>query len=230
MAGTIEAAYAAAPWLRHAEVAGCRVILDLRVERYRVLNQAASMMWCALTGESSVAGAIEALSATYQVEESRLISDLETFARQCLEGGLLTHAGGECEASYTDAQAVRHAGPSIMLALYSLVATARSVRRHGFAATYKRYERLARGESSQPGAKALRAFSRAENLFVAARAPDDCLVRSLALFRFLNRSGCRAVHVIGVQRFPFRAHAWVECDGQPALQSSVERYTPLARI
>jgi len=218
-----------------AEQHGCVVILDLRTERYRVLNEAGSVMWRVLTGESSLSVAWDVLRARYQVEEHRLAADLSVFARQCIEEGLLKSASdtdGDGAGSMGGAGAAPavYKRPSILLALRSLVETARSVRRDGFAATYARYERIPRGHILEPGSKALRAFGRAENLYVASRAPDDCLVRSLALFRFLNQSGVRAAHVIGVNRFPFLAHAWVECNGQPALQASVQAFTPLARI
>jgi hypothetical protein len=34
--------------------------------------------------------------------------------------------------------------------------------------------------------------------------------------------------VIGVRRFPFGAHAWVEVDGEPMQQLHVHGYAPLA--
>lgn len=40
-----------------------------------------------------------------------------------------------------------------------------------------------------------------------------CLQRSAASACLLRRYGIAAQMVIGVQRFPFRAHAWVEVDG-----------------
>ena len=41
-----------------------------------------------------------------------------------------------------------------------------------------------------------------------------CLQRSAATACLLKRYGVAAVMVIGVQQMPFRAHAWVEVDGQ----------------
>ena len=52
-----------------------------------------------------------------------------------------------------------------------------------------------------------RALSLAENFFIIASAPKDCLPRSLSLYRFLLIAGVPADHVIGVRRFPFQAHA-----------------------
>ena len=42
----------------------------------------------------------------------------------------------------------------------------------------------------------------------------NCLPRSLAIYVLLRRQGVPAVLRIGVKRFPFAAHAWVECLGE----------------
>ena len=41
-----------------------------------------------------------------------------------------------------------------------------------------------------------------------------CLQRSSATACLLKKYGVRAQMVIGAQRMPFKAHAWVEVDGQ----------------
>ena len=42
----------------------------------------------------------------------------------------------------------------------------------------------------------------------------DCLPRSLTLYVLLRRRRVVATLHIGVKRFPFGAHAWVECQGE----------------
>ncbi len=42
----------------------------------------------------------------------------------------------------------------------------------------------------------------------------DCLPRALAIFVLLRRQGVPATLRIGVKRYPFGAHAWVECLGE----------------
>lgn len=59
----------------------------------------------------------------------------------------------------------------------------------------------------------------------------DCLPRSLAIYVLLRRQGVPAMLRIGVKRFPFAAHAWVECLGE-VLDDSLddwqhERYVPI---
>ena len=49
------------------------------------------------------------------------------------------------------------------------------------------------------------------------RRQRDCLPRALTACLLLWRSGVPATLRIGVKRFPFGAHAWVECDGQMVL-------------
>lgn len=41
-----------------------------------------------------------------------------------------------------------------------------------------------------------------------------CLPQAIAIARLLRRRGYPVSLVIAVRRFPFAAHAWVECDGQ----------------
>ncbi|HET6764919.1 MAG TPA: lasso peptide biosynthesis B2 protein [Longimicrobiaceae bacterium] len=42
-----------------------------------------------------------------------------------------------------------------------------------------------------------------------------CLEQSLALYVLLRRRGVPAELALGVQPYPFTAHAWVEVDGEP---------------
>ena len=59
----------------------------------------------------------------------------------------------------------------------------------------------------------------------------DCLPRSVAIYILLRRRGVPATLRIGVKRFPFGAHAWVECLGE-VLDDSIddwqhEPYVPI---
>lgn len=46
------------------------------------------------------------------------------------------------------------------------------------------------------------------------RRRPDCLPRAVAIFVLLHRRGVPATLRIGVKRYPFGAHAWVECLGE----------------
>lgn len=70
--------------------------------------------------------------------------------------------------------------------------------------------------SAEPSATAVTAMVDAVDLactWYPKTAP--CLQRSAVLCRQLRQAGVGAVLVIGVQRFPFRSHAWVEVEGIP---------------
>lgn len=70
----------------------------------------------------------------------------------------------------------------------------------------------------------IRQPSKAENYSDICRAVDiacvlyfkqvQCLQRSAALVRLLRKRGIPAELVIGIQKWPFRAHAWAEIAGQ----------------
>lgn len=56
-----------------------------------------------------------------------------------------------------------------------------------------------------------------------------CLEQSLALYVLLRRRGVPAELRVGVQVYPFYAHAWVELDGRPVNEDpeTVARFRPL---
>ena len=63
------------------------------------------------------------------------------------------------------------------------------------------------------------------------RRGPDCLPRALVIFMLLRCRGVPATLRIGVKRFPFGAHAWVECLGEVLDESrddwQHERYVPI---
>lgn len=223
--------------IRHAEVEGCRIILDLRSESYRVLDDVGGKMWSILTGEVARDAALAGLCDKYEVAPARLEADLSAFAARCVEEHLLEPAADArprpdpAATEPTDAtRPVRRLLPGVLAALRSLLATQRAISRDGFRATYERYALIPVRPPGPSLDGAVRAFCRAENFYVVRRAPDDCLVRSLSLYRSLREAGHRAEHVIGVRRFPFQAHAWVECAGEVVLDTRAEHFAPLARM
>lgn len=80
--------------------------------------------------------------------------------------------------------------------------------------------------------RSLATFARAEHAVASRLGADDCLPRSLALYAFLRRCGLPVCHRIGVRRYPFGSHAWVEHESAPLLDSPdrTGRYTPIATI
>lgn len=56
-----------------------------------------------------------------------------------------------------------------------------------------------------------------------------CLEQSLSLYVLLRRRGVPAQLKLGVQAYPFYAHAWVELDGEPVNEDRevVEKFQPM---
>ena len=59
----------------------------------------------------------------------------------------------------------------------------------------------------------------------------DCLPRAMAIYVLLRGRGTPATLCIGVKRYPFGAHAWVECMGEvldnPRADWQHEPYVPI---
>ncbi|HXR31567.1 MAG TPA: lasso peptide biosynthesis B2 protein [Solirubrobacterales bacterium] len=63
--------------------------------------------------------------------------------------------------------------------------------------------------------------------------PTDsrCLVRSLVYLSLLAKRGVASTLVIGARTEPdFKAHAWIECEGEPLLPSGDGEFAPLTVI
>jgi len=215
-------------------------MLDLRSGVYVVLDRVATAMWHALTTVADPVERIAELERRFEAPADRLEADLAAFARDCRDRGFLGTApsveGGPASVGRP------RGGAFVFRAWLALLATTRALARHGFPDTYRRYGHLPRPAPGGPApgaeppdqrsARALRAFSRAENFFLMRSAPRDCLPRSLALYRFLLSVGVPAEHCIGVRRFPFEAHAWVECRGRVVHDSRgyTDGFTELSRL
>jgi len=91
--------------------------------------------------------------------------------------------------------------------------------------------RVRRGGSGGDAERIDRALGTVRRYYVNRKA-KDCLPRALAAFYLLRREGLEPELLIGVKRFPFSAHSWVELDGkviadQPGVAAD---YTPLKRM
>ena len=98
-------------------------------------------------------------------------------------------------------------------AYWSLVSFDRSVARNRFADLHARVRRC-RIRAKAPPADVVERISSAVNLACIWYWKEVlCLQRSAATTCLLKQHGVAAQMVIGTQRMPFKAHAWVEVDG-----------------
>ena len=111
----------------------------------------------------------------------------------------------------------------------------RLLSRQGLKAAYRLARRVswesAPGDDGEgpPVEPLLRRFLTADRWVTSSLGAEDCLPRSLALFTYLRGCGVRASHHVGVAQYPFRAHAWVEFEGEPLLDRA-ERVAEFAKI
>jgi len=187
-------------------------ILDILTGEYHGLGPDQTRLWSVLFSKEGSGPANIGHSVPWE-DRDALVSSLQ--AKGWLEEGskLLRKPGITLRLS-----------PSID-AFYCLMRTALTLRSSSFHAAYSWAKQCSAapllGQRQAMTAFQLEAamehFHCAERFWISRGAARDCLPRSLALFAYLRRCGLPAKHVIGVKRFPFAAHAWVEVEAKPLL-------------
>lgn len=116
----------------------------------------------------------------------------------------------------TRTTAVRNA-PSVALCLALLALFDLSLRCFGLRRTVHMVQRYVRprNDAPDPSVLAAEAVRRVANAAVFYPRRALCLEQSVVLFYVLRRRGVPAELKVGVQPFPFVAHAWVEHEGRP---------------
>lgn len=178
-----------------ADVDGVVIILDARTGRYLALPTDKRAVW------------LEHFSAGNVGK----VTDSE-FRSQLIDYGWLAEK----------AQKTRHAPRPTFLSkssLCCLVVSYLRLRLFGFRSVLRWAECVGDGPDTEVLERCLARFTASEVLIPHRRGTEDCLPRSLALYRYLRAHGVAAEFFIGVKRFPFQAHAWVEAAGQPLLQT-----------
>lgn len=90
-------------------------------------------------------------------------------------------------------------------------------------------KRLSRSESAAVIRRTLSAVRAATRCYYRTR--PDCLPKSMTLYALLRSQDVPVEFVIGVAKYPFSAHAWVEHHGEPLDESpsNLRRYRVLLR-
>ncbi|MDP9011781.1 MAG: lasso peptide biosynthesis B2 protein [Pseudomonadota bacterium] len=227
--------------IRFREIDGCAVILDLCSERYSVLNELGTGMWACLTGAGDSKSRVRRWSEEYSVTADDILRSMEEFRADCVRKGLLRPwesegpqpDGPQHNSGWPWLAKMYRRLPAWVLAIAALTTTALSLKCLGFGKTYGRRSGVSAASPSTLSTSLesiVRPFLLAENFVFFSRAPNDCLMRSLALFHYLRWRGVPAVHVIGVRRVPFIAHAWVEVAGEGVLAPRPRGFVPLATL
>lgn len=86
-----------APDVLLQDLEGEAVLLNLANGQYYGLDASSFHMYKALTSASSVQAAYEALAQEYEVDPSRLRSDLDQFLGHLLENGLVRYADSQSQ-------------------------------------------------------------------------------------------------------------------------------------
>lgn len=92
----------------------------------------------------------------------------------------------------------------------------------GFGRTYRIIARLTRSKDAAVGGCTVAVNATAERVAIAAAFFPGralCLEQSLAIYFLLRRMSLQATLQLGVQAYPFAAHAWVEHAGEPVNES-----------
>ena len=218
-------------FVRQSAIDGNLLLLDLRRGEYLLLDEIASAIWQGLVAGATDDALLKSLQQHFDVPDGQLSADIADFKTRCIDEKLLVEWHDPVSHTHSRRRLGRIVLPTIA-AWWCLLDTSRRLRRQGFAEAYRVAVEEAPKVSRAIDKRRLRcaeaAFSRAENVFLSKRAPDDCLQRSMALFRFLRSMGFPAKHSIGFARNPFSAHAWVECGNRVILD--VDRRNSLTKL
>lgn len=124
--------------------------------------------------------------------------------------------------------------PSVARCALALLAVRAHLKARGFGPAVARAKRLgarAAGAGLAPAEVERAAYHVAvAAAFFPGRAV--CLEQSLALYLLLRRRGVPAELRLGVQAYPFYAHAWVEVDGAPVNEDpeTVDKFRTLPEV
>ena len=218
--------------IRARVIDGLLVVLDLKADRYSILDDIGTAFWRVLTERADDARGVGELCSKFGAPADVVESDLRAFRQRCIDRGWLTGSMPLASSGFV----ARHpAKPTPFYAWRVLLETITRLWTGGLIKTYAAYAgtRPSMAEPALSGLRerALGAFLAAENAILLPGGSRDCLPRSLALFVFLKRCGIDCNHVIGVQRTPFQAHAWVEIEGEPVLERlDQSHFHALARL
>lgn len=210
-----------APSVRWAHCDDVVYTLDLDTGEVVAFERAALLIWTRIAAGVAPKTILDDLGATYDAPADRLAADYDAFIRSCLDRGLMVRQPAAPPDPRTAPARRTPLLPPFLGACFSRLACQWSLWRHGFAGAYKiaRSHAATRTNERFPDLDRLLAvFAKTHAIIPHRRKRDDCLLRSISLFRFLRTRGVNATHVIGLSPSPFALHAWVELNQRPLLE------------
>jgi hypothetical protein len=127
---------------------------------------------------------------------------------------------------------MKRRSPGVLRCMLLLLLVDVSLRWLGFARTVSMARRIAKSGSAERNDNRSLVVSTLHNVLVATAfypGRSKCLEQSVAVFVLLRRRGFNAHIKMGVQPYPFFAHAWVELDDVVITESN-ELIAGLARL
>jgi hypothetical protein len=228
-------------------VDGEGVVMDIVANRYYGLTGDAAEIWQRVVS-ASASPAGERLTDCPLVDSETMVSEaveawrasnlIESTANRCAEEQLPVAKDAREPAKVGIPGKDIRAAPRSLVIFGALVRetlrTKRLVRRRGLAVALACVQRITvSGDVSSRRDDLLSIL----HTYYVSRLPlsqgkGDCLPRSLALTSLLRRRGIDAEICFGIEKFPFRAHAWVEAGGLVIndTPNGIRRYTVLARF
>jgi hypothetical protein len=198
------------------------ILLDLQNERYLGLDEVGTRIWSLVRQGVPKDAIVDRLEEEYEATREQLEADVTAFLAE------LPAAGADALADLTAPSPGEMAGasrgpavrPPTMLACGLMLLLADfTLRILGLKRSLGLAHRFAgRGNAGEPSNAAEVVAETARRVaVVAAFYPRRalCLEQSLALHALLRRRRVTADLRVGVQPFPFAAHAWVEHHGRP---------------
>jgi len=230
-----------------AVVDGEGVIMDIVANRYYGLTGQATEMWQRLVAtdvsrsgqRSSECSSFESGPVLMEALNAWRASNLIGCAREPQAAEYLPVAKDPREPAKfgIPGKDIRGASRSLVI-LGALVRetlrTKRSITRKGLAVTLQSVQKIDAHDavSSRRGELLSILHTYYMSRVPLSQGTDDCLQRSLALTSLLRRRGIDAEICFGVEKFPFRAHAWVEASGLVLNETpnGIRRYTVVGRF
>jgi len=210
------------------EQGGITILMCLQSSRFHTLDEVGTLVWRALSAGRTTSELIAEVAQACDAPPADIANDIKTFVRQLHGMGLVSFRPRAVVARKPDtllsgvAPSVTVRCPSTPRLIWQLTLSATSLRLWGLKRTLDTVYRRTPGVNGQPDGSEKEIAARLSAAASWTPLRTECLEQSLALLWILRRQGVAAHLRIGVQPFPFFAHAWVEHRGTP-INDTVEK-------